>query len=192
MTEIVPVKQVFSAHVWVCVCVCMEKGELRGKMERGGRGGEWKACICMGLIHVGNVCGWYACRLWGIRMPSFSLSICTPSTCTHADRHIQGWEESLPCCEDLCSINTTHPISQHLLPHLPLPLHHLYFSLPGSDTEFFLTAVHSLQSCNPHTPCTLFSPPLLSTTLSPSLSHKWNKDSLLLSSNHFGFSLKTW
>lgn len=125
----------------------------------------------MGLIHVGNVCGWYACRLWGIHMPSFSLSICTPSTRTHTHTHIQGWEESLPGCKDLCSINTTHPISQHLLPHLPLPLHHLYFSLslPGSDTEFFLTAVHSLKPCNPHipcTPCTLFSPPPLSPTLS--------------------------
>ncbi len=49
--------------------------------------------------------------------------------------HILRWVESFHSCEELCSINTTHPISQHLLPHLPLPLHHLYFSLSREVTH---------------------------------------------------------
>lgn len=131
----------------VCVCLCMDGGEKaegkNGKNSRGGEKGE--VCICMGLIHVGKMCGWYARRLWGIHMPSFLISFCTPvqhiyaysHTHTHIHKCTQTleWEESSSGCEELSSINTTHPISQHLLPHLPVPRHHLYFPLSREVTQ---------------------------------------------------------
>lgn len=86
------------------------------------------------------VCGWYARGLLGTSM----------HTQTDWYLHIVEWEENYPGCQELRSIN--NPTLQHPLPHFPLSLlHHLFPTLPGSDTESFLTAVHSLQvPCNPH------------------------------------------
>lgn len=151
MTDIVPVKRVFVP----CVCVCTNSGGRSGNGGRGGR--ERRVCICMGLVRVGNVCGWYACRLWGIRMPCFSLSFCA----THTNMQISGWEESWPSCEEPCSINKTHPFFATFPPSSPSPpAPSLFLSLPGSDTEFFLIAVYSLQKpCSPYILHTVPPPP---------------------------------
>ena len=156
----------------------------------------------MGLIHVGNVCGWYACRLWGIHMLSFSLSICTPPH-THTHTPIRTNEDGRRVClaAKISAPSTQHILFRNISSHISLTpsttFISLSLSLPGSDTEFFLTAVHSLQQpCNPHilyTPCTLFSPPPLYSTLSLPPRHTSEIKTVYesTSSSRPGLSLKT-
>lgn len=72
MTAIGPVKQALPP----CVCVCVHVTECGVCGFYASK--KWGLCICMGLIHAGNVRGWYACRLRGVHVPPFSHSSCSP------------------------------------------------------------------------------------------------------------------
>lgn len=147
--------------------------------------------MCVGGMLVG--CGAFICFLSHI--PSAPPD--HPPTITHSYTHIYtntrmggefAWlQRTLLHQHNTSYFATSPPTSPPLsLSLFPPPL---FLSLPGSDTEFFLTAVHSLQQpCNPHilhTPRPLsFLHPSLSSTLFLPTWIKLNSDSVHIHLHH--------
>lgn len=154
-----PGENEFSLHM--CVCTCMLVYGLCACVF-GGEKTKWGMEIEVkeeksknyAYVWVDCMCGWQAGRLWGIHMFSF-LFLSHIHTHEHTHRYAHRMGRSVCLVVKNSAPSTQHilfrNISSHISPLPPPPPPPLFLILPGSDTEFFLTAVHSLQKpCNPH------------------------------------------